>query len=237
VSIGKNEITLTDMESYGIKLFQTNWNLCYYLPFILLSILSCYNYKSQNSDSIKKIKCNNINTNLNGLNFNSDQDSLTSNDLTGLATGGVEDESNSKESVNANSFGNGFDKNKDIEFFRNNLNNNEGGTSPQNPSQILSSNLYLVEGEEVTANAGDGLVSSIAECENGDTVLEGGMTIAESSVDPPPTIQVDGPLPDPANLVAFSGPDNSAYGVALINVVPQTFTTFSAYAYCFDNSP
>jgi hypothetical protein len=47
VSIGKNEIIVTDMESYGIKLFQTTWNLCYYLSFILLSVLSCYTIKEK----------------------------------------------------------------------------------------------------------------------------------------------------------------------------------------------
>ena len=42
VKIDKNEIIITDMESYGIKLFQTTWNLCYYLSFLILNILSCY---------------------------------------------------------------------------------------------------------------------------------------------------------------------------------------------------
>ena len=42
VKIGKNEIIVTDMESYGIKLFQSMWNLCYYLSFLVLNILSYY---------------------------------------------------------------------------------------------------------------------------------------------------------------------------------------------------
>ena len=45
VKIEKNEVIITDMESYGIKLFQSTWNLCYYLSFFVLNILSYYTIK------------------------------------------------------------------------------------------------------------------------------------------------------------------------------------------------
>ena len=42
VKIGKNEIIVTNMKSYNIKLFQSMWNLCYYLSFFILNVLSYY---------------------------------------------------------------------------------------------------------------------------------------------------------------------------------------------------
>jgi hypothetical protein len=42
VKMKKNEIIVTDMESYDIKLFQSILNLCYYLTFFVLNILSYY---------------------------------------------------------------------------------------------------------------------------------------------------------------------------------------------------
>ena len=35
------------MESHDIKLFQSTWNLCYYLPFIVINVLSSYTIKEK----------------------------------------------------------------------------------------------------------------------------------------------------------------------------------------------
>lgn len=196
--------------------------------------------KSKDSEvsSIKKIKCNNINSNLNGVESSPDLNNL-------LGVGG--DESIQDEDASANAYGyNGYKNNGNFDIDCINNNDNEGGqgiTGPQGPqgpagpNQILSSNLYSVEGEEVTATPESGQQSSIAECNTGDTVLEGGYQITISTINPPPLISKNGPLPNPINLPPYTGPDNSAYAVAMDNVAVGTTTTFSAYAYCFDNSP
>ena len=95
------------------------------------------------------------------------------------------------------------------------------------PRQIESTNLYFVEGLLSVASQ-----TSIAQCEVGDVVVEGGYAIGQTSGNPFELFE--GPLPNPA-IPAYIGPNNSAYGVLLIDLVG--FTQFKAYAYCFDNSP
>ena len=58
VSIGKNEIIVTDMESYDIKLFQSTLNICYYLPFFVLNVLSYYtiNENIELNECLPKLK-------------------------------------------------------------------------------------------------------------------------------------------------------------------------------------
>jgi hypothetical protein len=45
--VRKDEFIVTDMESHGIQLFQCTWNLSYYLPFIVLNVLSSYTIKEK----------------------------------------------------------------------------------------------------------------------------------------------------------------------------------------------
>ena len=77
--------------------------------------------------------------------------------------------------------------------------------------------------------------TSIATCEPGDVVFEGGYAIFSVNVNLPPFEIFEGPLPHPV-ITSYTGPNNSAYGVTLLNFGPIT-TEYEAYAYCFDNSP
>lgn len=45
--VGKDEFIVTDMEAHGIQLFQSTWNLSYYLPFIVINVLSTYTIKEK----------------------------------------------------------------------------------------------------------------------------------------------------------------------------------------------
>lgn len=47
VRVGKDEFIATNMESHDIKLFQSIWNLSYYLPFIVINVLSSYTIKEK----------------------------------------------------------------------------------------------------------------------------------------------------------------------------------------------
>jgi hypothetical protein len=85
-------------------------------------------FKSQGSDFIKKIKCNNINSNFNGIEAN-----IGTGDSLGLGVEFLQG-----DDVSANWLGNG-DKNNgnfDLDCINNNNNNNEGGqgqVGPQGP--------------------------------------------------------------------------------------------------------
>jgi hypothetical protein len=45
--VGKDEFIVTDMESHGVRLFQSTWNLSYYFPFIVLNVLASYTIKEK----------------------------------------------------------------------------------------------------------------------------------------------------------------------------------------------
>lgn len=45
--VDKDEFIVTNMKSHDIKLFQSTWNLCYYLPFIVINVLSSYTIKEK----------------------------------------------------------------------------------------------------------------------------------------------------------------------------------------------
>ena len=113
-----------------------------------------------------------------------------------------------------------------------------GPAGPAGANQIDSTNLYLVTGEEVSA--GTTPTPSIATCRAGDVVVEGGYAIFFTTGKTPPYELFEGPLPHPLthpNIPFYTGPNNSAYGVMLVNIGVGSVTQFQAYAYCFDNSP
>jgi hypothetical protein len=145
--------------------------------FMVVTVQAASEYgidnNNKNNDYLKKIDCDNINTNLNGLNSDTAQDS-TNNDLSGLTTGGIEDEDgiSSDETVNAYSFGNKFDK--DL-VFCNNINSNEVAGS-QGPNRINPLSIYTIVGES-DSSFPDGTASSIAKCNLGDIAISGSYTI------------------------------------------------------------
>ena len=111
-----------------------------------------------------------------------------------------------------------------------------GATGPQGPSgtnQINSTNLYLALGNTTLLSPPTlAIKSSIATCDVGDVVFEGGYQIFSSNVNSPPIIIYDGPLPDPASELP-PVPLDSAYQVKVFG----NDTNFRAFAYCLDNPP
>ena len=110
-----------------------------------------------------------------------------------------------------------------------------GTQGPAGPNQINSTNLYRVIGNTANIQPPAGtLATSIASCESGDVVIEGGYMVLVTSNNAAPIVFADGPLPN-----AFGGgPNDSGYYVQLISTgITNSFTTFIAYAYCFNNSP
>jgi hypothetical protein len=183
-------------------------------------------YKSKDSDFIKKIKCNNINSNLNGIESTTDVNGLLGSE--GVSAQGDEDTS-------ANAFGNDERNNNngsfDVDCINNNNNNNAGGgqgaigppgpPGPAGPSQILPTNIYPAFGEE-DDTFGDGVATSIATCDDGDTVLSG-------------SYDIEGPAAalsiEDFALAGNNGWQASTAGPDTGEVIIETF------AQCFDNPP
>jgi len=103
-------------------------------------------YKSQGSDFIKKIKCNNINVNLNGIDV--DLGVPNGNDLLNGPIDEAQAEDESQTTTTASSFGNneinnnGYKQNEDFRFICINNNNNavvnETTTEPPEPPEPLT---------------------------------------------------------------------------------------------------
>ncbi len=107
------------------------------------------------------------------------------------------------------------------------LNGTDGAQGPQGPAGVFelnSTNVYFVEGNVSSTN-----LFSVASCNTGDVILEGGYIVLTRSVSGSANINplVDRPLGTP--------PPNS-YQVSLEQQPPTPFT-FQAVAYCLDNSP
>jgi hypothetical protein len=157
-------------------------------------------YKSQGSDFIKKLKCNNINSNFNGVEAN-----FGTIDPIGVGAESIED-----ASANAYGYDGRVTGNFDVDCINNNDNDNAGGgggtgtigpqgpAGPQGPqgirgerglpgedgedgepgpSQIHPTSLYFEEGDSMTTGNSLATITSTASCETGDIVLEGGYNI------------------------------------------------------------
>jgi hypothetical protein len=212
-------------------------------------------YKSQDMDIIKKIKCNNINNNLNG-------DDNTVNLGIPLEPGAA---SLQGDGTSPYWFGNGErngNGNFDLDCINNNDNaeDNGNGTGSQGPAgpqgprglqgergpagpagpaglnQISNTNLYTVLGEVARASNGAGIAgNSTAVCDEGDVVIEGGYILRAGNPTQAPIVQSNGPLPNP--VTRDSGTADSAYSVTLLSTSSAMNTDFQTYAYCFDNPP
>ena len=126
-------------------------------------------YKSQSNDIIKKIKCNNINSNFNGVEANiGTDDSL-----------GEVGDSFFQDDASANAYRNGERNNGsfDVDCINNNnnVNNNEGGQS----EEALS--FYRVEGPLGNSTLGSTVADSTARCDEGDIAVGGGYLLFPTS--------------------------------------------------------
>jgi hypothetical protein len=137
-------------------------------------------YKSQGSDFVKKIKCNNINANFNGVEAN-----IGTADPLGVGAASLQDD----DDPSASWFGNGQRNNGNFDLDCINNNNNVGGqggngtgqqgprgpVGPQGPaglSTINTTNIYTVVGDPVSIDSND-FGSSVAVCDLNDTALSG----------------------------------------------------------------
>ncbi|HEX2231292.1 MAG TPA: hypothetical protein VHG34_03805, partial [Nitrososphaeraceae archaeon] len=197
-------------------------------------------YESEDKDIIKKIKCNNINSNFNGL----DIDTLNINLPNGLETNQVNQEL--LESIFENgqrndNYGYRTNGNFDFDCINNNDIENtggEGGTGtigpqgpqgpqgiqgerglpgmpgPEGPNQISNTNLYTALGDVASASNGAGIPgNSTAVCDEGDIVVEGGYSLLIGARLTAPIVESVGPLPNP--ITTSTGAANTAYSVII----------------------
>src|SRR5215211_7547385 len=146
-------------------------------------------YKSQGNDIIKKIKCNNINSN-----FNEVEAIIGTDDPLGIGATSLQ-----VDDASANAYGYGernSNGNFDLDCINNN--SNEGGqggvTGPQGPqglpgtpgtpgpSTITPTNVYTNVGPTFTNVFANNFLSSVAECDDGDTALSGSFITTGSGV-------------------------------------------------------
>lgn len=205
-------------------------------------------YKSQGSGFIKKIKCNNINSNLNGV------DGTTN--LNGPLGVGVESIQGNGKELSANAYGNGerYSGNFDLDCI--NTNNNvggQGGTGSQGPqgprgiqgergerglpgedgedgapgpNQINPALIYTVNGPASTTSPTFPFASSGAVCDPGDVVLGGQFQVGSGAGDT---------LGDITNLRAGST-GSGGYSTSIEALFSST-QSVRAIAICFDNPP
>jgi len=108
-----------------------------------------------------------------------------------------------------------------------------GPVGPSGTNQINSTNLYSVLGNTTFLSPPTPAIkNSIATCDVGDVVFEGGYQIFSSNLNSPPIVIYDGPLPDLASELPPVTLD-SAYQVTIFG----NDTSFRAFAYCLDNPP
>lgn len=189
------------------------------------------NYDKSQSDSIQKIKCNNINSNFNGIEANIGSE----NPLGSLGAEALE-----SDDTSANVYGNDYQRtngNFDVDCINNNDNTGIGPAGPagvQGPSGITQlingTNIYLVQDIE----RGNGTVlNGLAICDPGDFVLNGGYTLSGNLIDST-IVNQNGPLIFDIPSVASPG---QAWVVIAIGLPSGLTHTLLVNAYCFDNPP
>jgi hypothetical protein len=108
----------------------------------------------------------------------------------------------------------------------------QGPPGPSGISQINSTNLYLVEGNNTFLSPPIPTIgSSVATCDVGDVVIEGGYQVFSANLNSPSIVLFDGPIPSPDGEPPV--PLDSAYRVDLFG----NDTNFQTFAYCLDNPP
>lgn len=106
----------------------------------------------------------------------------------------------------------------------------QGVTGPPGFTKINDTNIYRVVGNTATTSSDFlDVVVSVATCNEGDIVVEGGYVVTSStSASRPYLIFVNGPFTNPAINI---GPEDTGYQV---NIGGGNIG-FQAYAYCLDN--
>ena len=182
--------------------------------------------KSNNNNLIKKIKCNNINNNLNEVNI-----TIGNGDPTGLGAALFQE-----DSANTNGYGerNG---NGDFDLDCINNNNNEGVEGQQGPigpegpegppgiTQLNNDTTYTVRTPINVTQDDDAIGEGFARCESGDFAISGGYVLNNTS---PKAVEfftvTDEPLYDAWHVRTFSNFGGVDVGGTVI-------------VKCFDNPP
>ena len=119
----------------------------------------------------------------------------------------------------------------------NGINGAQGPQGPAGFTEINDTNLYYVEGDNMTTN-GDirNPFGSAASCQIGDIVIEGGYEILNVNDDSsPPLVYTDGPIPRPTTSIISDPstflPRDQTYQVTL----GGGHVTFQPYAICLNN--
>jgi hypothetical protein len=173
------------------------------------------NYDKSHSEFIKEIKCNNINSNING-----NDNTINVGSRLGLGDESLQD------NALANTYG--HDKLSNDNFDLECINNNEGGVpGPQGPNQILSSSIYTAEGD-TDSTIGKNFASSTAKCDLGDTVLSGSYVFTIGTSTPTPT--------DISRLQDYALLTEDGW-IAEVVVENNEIGSIKAIAQCFDNPP
>lgn len=186
------------------------------------------NYYKPQSDSIQKIKCNNINSNFNGIEANMD----SANPLGGLGAESLE-----ADDTSANVYGNDYQRtngNFDVDCINNNDNTGIGPAGVQGPSGITQlingTNIYLVQ----DIDRGDGIfLNGLAICDPGDFVLNGGYTLS-GNLNNSTIVNQNGPFIFDIPSIASPG---QAWGANVVGLPSGLTHTLLVNAYCFDNPP
>ena len=129
--------------------------------------------KSQGNDFVKKIKCNNISSNING-----DNNSINFGSSSGVGAESIQDDA----SVDTY----GYDKRNNGSFDLDCINNNEGGIpgpeGPQGPPGITTLDSHNIYRVNATDDGADGQILLDADCDSGDFVIEAGYDTFEVGI-------------------------------------------------------
>jgi len=182
------------------------------------------NYKFEGSDLIKKIKCNNINSNFNGVEANIGTDGP----LGGIGAESIQDD------ASASWFGNGERNNGNFDLDCINTNNNEGGAGQAGPAgppgppgitQLDATNIYINTTESRFLGDINYTLAQI-NCDPGDTSISGGYFA--TSTQQQFHVDINAPLD------SGDGGMNSWTVRIQGHQFPEVFT---GYVKCFDNPP
>jgi hypothetical protein len=179
-------------------------------------------YKSQGSDFIKEIKCNNINSNFNGV----DDNIGTDDGLIGVADTSLQE----GDEDSANGLGNGertSNRNFDVDC----INNNDNENNPVGTTQLtIGTNIYLVQDSD---SGVDSILNGLPICDPGDFVLNGGYILGGTFSD---NTIVNQNTPLVFDIPSLASP-GQAWVVNAVGLDSGTNHNLLVNAYCFDNPP
>jgi hypothetical protein len=204
-----------------------------------------YKFKDSKSIDIKKIKCNNINSNLNGIESTTDI-----NGLLGLESATAHGNEEGGD-LSANAYGNnGYKNNDNFDLNCININDNEGGqgitgqagpigpigpAGPPGITQLNDDNTYQIA-DSFLNNLTTSNPLGQTFCDTGDFVINGGYRM----------LAISGPLEEAADLVVATDrpildPFGAGWEVEIIvtsdDPTSDALIFYNVHAICFDNPP